>query len=382
MRTTPALAAATCSALAAAVAALLPGAAFAAATPFAASTGDTVGVAGTPIACVSTGGSSGRGVLCSLLGPGDREPAGSVGVALSSHGEAIVVQFAAKGPREVWRVKAAHRAPAVAPRVHITDVGGSWQVALTDIRCEVRRAGLQPGVVCSRFDEKGPRAHSNSIAITRLRVGIYRYDGKRRAVMKVEEAEPARLTQAVRRTQARAVAAPSRATPATPNPVELAVGDTLLLPRSRITCLVTSDGTKPALYCLLVARQTTPLPNSYAVGLARDGTAILVAYDAKSRGSLLRRFTQAAVARVATAAKGKIVLAKLGGLYHVTGTDILCAVSSSGNPGLACYMVGPQGRIVGSPGIAMVDGVSATVFRLTSRTAITTLIRKPEPAAK
>jgi hypothetical protein len=168
--------------------------------PFRVALGDTVSVAGTSIRCLATGTPKAAGVLCGLFGTGGKELPGSVGVALSARGEAIVIRFKATGPRAIWRVKAGRRAqPGAAtvaattmPRRHVTDVGGVWWVVGTDLRCDVRRAGFQPGVVCSRVDAAGPRKHTNSIAITRLRVGIYRYDGKRRALMEVEEAQPAR----------------------------------------------------------------------------------------------------------------------------------------------------------------------------------------------
>ena len=67
--------------------------------------------------------------------------------------------------------------------------------------------------------------------------------------------------------------------------VTLAMSDQ---PSPFLACTVTSDGSRPAMFCLLVAQQTTPVPKSYAVGLDGNGAAILVSYDAASRGSLLR----------------------------------------------------------------------------------------------
>lgn len=166
--------------------------------PFTVALGDAVRVSGTPIRCVASGAAAESGILCSLAGKDGKQPAGSLGVALSSRGEALVVRFEPKGNRAVWRVKAARGAshapatpPAVGGTVHVTEVGGSWKVAGTDILCSVGRAELQPGVTCSRVDADGPRKHSNSIAMTRLRVGIYRFDGNRRAKMRVEEPQPA-----------------------------------------------------------------------------------------------------------------------------------------------------------------------------------------------
>jgi hypothetical protein len=74
--------------------------------------------------------------------------------------------------------------------VRTVGVSGSWRVATTDIRCVVLRALKQPAVRCDRVDAEGPLPRSNSIAVTPLRVGIYRYDRERKAVERVEEAQP------------------------------------------------------------------------------------------------------------------------------------------------------------------------------------------------
>ena len=364
--------------------------------PFAIAVGDTVRVSGTQISCTATGHPGAAGLLCSLLGKDGKEAAGSYGVALSDHGEALVIEFAAGGaavtPKKLWRVKAGRRAASAAsaaPVTHVTDVGGSWFLAGTDLRCVVKRGDLQPGVVCSRYDAQGVRANSNSIAITPAAAGVYRYDARRRAAPKLEKAEPGRVTSVHRATTAqrttmlwRASARPRVATATPPTPiVQLAVRDTLRLPSSRVACTVTSDGTTPAMFCLLVARQTTPVPKSYAVGLDGNGAAILVSYDAKSRGSVLRTVQAAARSRAKRAA-GKVVTARFGEVYRVTGTVIVCNVLAAGAPGIACTLNGPQGRIVGAPGIALTDGGSARIFRVTSKTAFATVTEKAEPASR
>ncbi len=45
-------------------------------------------------------------------------------------------------------------------------------------------------------------------------------------------------------------------------------------------------------------------------------------------------------------------------------------------------MAGPAGRIIGSTGIAISDGVVARIFRVTSRTKVRSLVEKPQPAAR
>ena len=338
--------------------------------------GDTITVKGSPVACAATGAPGKAGILCSVLGADGKEADGSYGAALSQAGEAIVVEFgpggAAAKARKLWRVPAAHGAAAGAVRT--AALGDSFALDATDLRCEVRLAGVgMPGVVCSRYAGSTVRADSNSIAIDREAAGIYRYDGKRRAVRKVEKRQPARAEQA-RRPQSRHARAASG-----PAPLELAVGETLKIPSSRITCLVTQDGGTPALFCLL-SIVTTPVPNSYAVGLAKDGTAIMVAYDAKSRGALLRRFTQARRAPAADPVRGRTRVARFGNVYRVAGTDIVCLVA--GAPGVLCTMNGPKGRIVGSAGIALVDGGSARIFQITGKTTLKVLAEQAEPRAK
>ena len=339
--------------------------------PFTAALGAAVSIAGTPIRCVATGTAAESGILCSLAGKDGKEPAGSLGVALSSRGEALVVKFEPKGNRAVWRVPAARRAgppPTSGDTVHVTAVGGSWQVAGTDILCSVGRAQLQPGVTCSRVDAGGPRKHSNSIAMTRLLVGIYRFDGSRHAKMRVEEPQPAR-TPAARRPAAHRAAAP---------PVlEIGSGDTLRIAGSRVACAVTANGAKTGILCLLLATSTLPLPGSYAVGLAEDGEAILVGYDKRGRGALVTRFTQS------RARAARIIGARLGGIYRVRDTDIVCAVATTRRPaGITCFMAGPSGRVVGSAGIAIGDGVVARIFRVTTRTKVRSLIQRSQPAAR
>lgn len=361
------------------------------AKPLSLASGATVRLVGSSVSCTATGGGAGgagaggRGVLCGVAGPGGAPRAGSLGVALSGAGEALVVRFTAKGVEEAWRVPALHRraaapaAGAAAPAPRTVGIGGSFAVASTSIRCDVKSAGTLPGVVCSQFAADGlVRPDSNSVAMTAGHVGIYRFDKQRRAVLKVEKAEPAaeRKTQARRHLAART--APAARSAATPIPI--GVGDTLQLPGSRLACVVTQDGSLPAVFCLL-SRRATPLPKSYAVGLAKDGTAIVVAYDAKSRGSLLRRYTQAVRAPRAAAASGRVVVARFGNVYRVAGTDILCSPLNAGAPGIACTMNGPKGRIVGSAGIALVDGVLARVFQITGAKTVKTLIEKAEPGA-
>ena len=355
--------------------------------------GDTVRVSGTPSACAATGRPGAAGLLCSLLGKDGKEPQGSYGVALGDRGEALVIRFGSGGaaakPEQVWRVKASRSAGAVAvavavarsvaPVTHVTDVGGGWFLAGTDIRCHVKRADLLPGVVCSRFDARGVRPGTNSIAITPAAAGIYRYDAERRAVRKIEKAEPDRAT-ASRRPQVRVVAAArAAATPVT----EIVPGDQLRIAGSGVACLATRNGAKSAVLCLLLANASTPLPSSYAVGLAEDGEAILVAYDRSSRGALVTRFTQAARAAAAPRRADRLIGARLGAQYRLQGTDVLCSVGASARPaGISCFMTGPQGRIVGSPGIALVDGTAARIFRVASKTAVSILVEKPEPGAR
>lgn len=192
--------------LGAAVAAAAAGAARA---PFTISVGDTVTVTGTPIACAATGSATTPGLLCSLSGAGGgaaggaggKEPEGSYGVALSARGEALVAQFARGGatvaPRKLWRVPARRRAAAgagaagsEAARVHSAGIGDAWLLKATDLRCDVKRAGLVLGVVCARFAGGQPRPDTNSIAITAEAAGVWRFDGKRRAVRKIEKEQP------------------------------------------------------------------------------------------------------------------------------------------------------------------------------------------------
>ena len=389
----------------AAIAALLgafalagPAAAAGARAPFAVALGAAVSISGTPLRCVASGTAVESGILCSLVGKDGKEPAGSLGVALSSRGEAIVVKFEPKGNRAVWRVKAARGAsPSPSPAtpralggaVHVTDVGGSWTVAGTDILCSVGRVELQPGLTCSRVDAGGPRKNSNSIAMTRLRVGIYRFDGSRHARMRVEEPQPARTT-AMRRLAARGKPAARRAPAvhrvaaarlaAAPPVVEIGIGDTLRVAGSRVACAVTANSAKTGILCLLLATATAPLPRSYAVGLAEDGEAILVGYDKRGQGALVARFAQGR-ARAARAAR--IIGARLGGVYRVRGTDIVCAVATTPRPaGVTCFMAGPSGRVIGSAGIAISDGVVARIFRVTTRTKVRSLVEKPQPAAR
>ena len=355
----------------------------AARAPFTVALGDTVSISGTPIRCLASGTAAESGILCSLVGKSGKEPAGSLGVALSSRGEAIVVKFEPKGNRAVWRVKAVRTA------VHVTDVGGSWQVAGTDILCSVGRAELQPGVTCSRVDAGGPRRNSNSIALTRLRVGIYRFDGGRHAKMRVEEPQPVRATAQRRPAGHRAPAtqrasiahrAPAAHRAAAPPVVEIGIGDTLRVAGSRVACAVTANGAKTGVLCLLLATTAAPLPGSYAVGLAEDGEAILVGYDRHGRGALVTRFAQA---RARAARVARIIGARLGGVYRVRGTDIVCAVATTPRPaGTTCFMAGPDGRVIGSAGIAISDGVVARIFRVTSRTKVRSLVEKPQPAAR
>jgi hypothetical protein len=351
--------------------------------PFTAALGDTVSISGTPIRCVASGTAAESGILCSLAGKDGKEPAGSLGVALSSRGEALVVEFEPKGNRAVWRVKAVRRA------VHVTDVGGSWKVAGTDILCSVGRVELQPGVTCSRVDAGGPRKHSNSIALTRLRVGIYRFDGGRHAKMRVEKPQPARAIAARRPAAHRAATArrvpvtrlaPAAHLAAAPPVLEIGIGDTLRIAGSRVACAVTANGAKTGVLCLLLATAAAPLPGSYAVGLAEDGEAILVGYDRRGRGALVTRFTQA---RTRAARAARIIGARLGGIYRVRGTDIVCAVATTARPaGITCFMAGPSGRVIGSAGIAISDGVVARIFRVTTRTQVRSLVEKPQPAAR
>lgn len=166
----------------------------AARAPFALAVGDTVAITGSPIACTATGNATARGLFCSLPGTGGVEPEGSYGVALSAQGEALVIQFAKGGarvaPRKLWRVKAVHRAAGAAPAPRTTAIGDAFTLQGTDLRCEVKRAGFIPGVVCSRWAGAAVRPNTNSIAITAEAAGVYRYDDKRRAVRKIEKAEP------------------------------------------------------------------------------------------------------------------------------------------------------------------------------------------------
>jgi hypothetical protein len=191
------------AALAVALAALIP-AVSAAATPaaaappkeFTANLGDLVRVASTGIGCIATGTAQDRGVACSILQKTGVEAPGSLGVALSAKGEAIVLKFSASDVTEVARVPAVHHARAaraaraVVPAVHIAQPGQRWKIASTDILCEVKLAGYHPGVVCSRNDAKGPRANTNSVAMTTAAVALFRFNSKRQAVVKYQKLEP------------------------------------------------------------------------------------------------------------------------------------------------------------------------------------------------
>lgn len=171
------------------------------------------------------------------------------------------------------------------------------------------------------------------------------------------------------------------ATPA-PSVVEITTGDTLRVAGSRVACAVNANGAKSGVLCLLLANLSTPLPSSYAAGLAEEGEAILVAYDRSSRGAPVTRFTQAVRAGAAPRRAGRLIGARLGGVYRLKDTAVLCTVGISLRPaGISCFMAGPGGRIVSSAGIAVVDGVSARIFRVKSRTVVTTLAEKPQPAA-
>lgn len=175
----------------------------------------------------------------------------------------------------------------------------------------------------------------------------------------------------------------TRAIAASPAVLEIGTGDTLRVAGSRVACVVTANGAKSGILCMLLANLSTPLPGSYAAGLAEDGEAILVAYDRSSRGALVTRFTQAAHAAASPRRAGRLIGARLGGLYRLRDTDVLCTVGSSLRPaGITCFMAGPNGRIVGSAGIAVVDGVAARIFRVTSRTAVHVLAEKAQPAVK
>ena len=164
---------------------------------------------------------------------------------------------------------------------------------------------------------------------------------------------------------------------ATPPAVEIGVGDTLRVAGSRLGCVVAANGAKTGVVCLLLTLISAPVPESYAVGLAEDGEAILVGYDRRGQGALVTRFTQA------RARPARIIGARLGGVYRVRDTDVLCAVGTVLRPaGITCFMAGPSGRIVGSAGIAISDGVVARIFRVTSRTKVRTLVEKRQPAAR
>lgn len=242
------------------------------------------------------------------------------------------------------------------------------------------RVGLQPGLTCSRVDADGPRKHSNSIATARLRVGTYRFDASRHAKMRVEEPQPVRTAAVRRPATLRRPAAPRRPAAhraAAPPVVEIGIGDTLRVAGSRVACVVAANGAKTGVLCMLVTRTSTPVPGSYAVGLAEDGEAILVGYDRRGQGSLVTRFTQS------RARAARIIGARLGGAYRLRGTDVLCAVGTALRPaGITCFMAGPNGRIVGSAGIAISDGVIARIFRVTARNVVRSLVDRPQPAAR
>lgn len=193
------LALAAAAVLAVAAAALVPAALAApSATPkeFTANLGDLVRVATTGIGCIATGSAQQRGVACSILQKTGVEAPGSLGVALSAQGEAIVLKFATNDVTEIARVpavhhaRAAHAARAVVPAVHIAQPGQRWRIASTDILCEVKLAGFHPGVVCSRNDAKGPKANTNSIAMTTTAIALFRFNSKRQAVVKYQKLEP------------------------------------------------------------------------------------------------------------------------------------------------------------------------------------------------
>jgi hypothetical protein len=191
--TLAALAAAGAAAMATAMA--TAGAASAAPAPLTLRLGEIAAVRGTAIRCVVTGRDHAEGILCSLTGSTGAPPQDSFAVALAAKGEAIVIRYPREGARQVWRVKASRGAegpPSLGGghSVRTVGVGGSWRVATTDIRCVVLRALKQPAVRCDRVDAEGPLPRSNSIAVTPLRVGIYRYDRERKAVERVEEAQP------------------------------------------------------------------------------------------------------------------------------------------------------------------------------------------------
>ena len=101
---------------------------------------------------------------------------------------------------------------------------------------------------------------------------------------------PPNPTPTVRRQDTRLADAKTRAgarlktTARTPAPavIEITTGDTLRIAASRVACVVTANGVKSGVLCLLLADLATPLARSYAAGLAEDGEAILVAYDKSS----------------------------------------------------------------------------------------------------
>lgn len=171
------------------------------------------------------------------------------------------------------------------------------------------------------------------------------------------------------------------------NTIQLKIGDAVDVLNTRVACYALNSNGKNGIGCLLVAANGKPIPGSYSVGLAVDGTAVLnkVNADGSATHVFKKRLPQSR-----STSSGTVYKVKPGqsfGLPVSGGIVIGCSVSTpSGSVApiyrgikVTCWFADASHAIPNRYGTAISDKL-AGVFKVTPTGQSKTLLLKSQPA--
>ena len=190
-------------------------------------------------------------------------------------------------------------------------------------------------------------------------------------------------------TAAPAATAAAAAPAATASTRPLAIGDAIMVKGTRVICFALLSSGKNGVACVLFDKQTKPLPGTYGIGMAVDGTTILNQITAAGNPKiLLKRKPQAASrrsGRVYTGVPDDVFL------LPIDATHKLACKITEVRPGqaiplyqgikIACWRIVRSGLPVpSSDAIQISDRMAAVVHGNAQGVFGTTVLVKKQPA--
>ena len=182
-----------------------------------------------------------------------------------------------------------------------------------------------------------------------------------------------------------ATAAPAAAASTRP----LAIGDTIIVTKTRVFCLALVSSGKNGIGCILFDKKSVPIRGTYAVGMAIDGTAVLTQVNADgSPKTILKREPQASArrsSRVYSGAPDDVYLLPIDATHKLACkiTDVKPGQAAPLYQGIkiACWRIVRTGLPVpSSDAIQISDRMAAIVSSDAKGVFGTTVLVKQQPA--